>query len=443
MIRNLRRKVFWSILLSAAGVLLAILLAINVLRIEQTASKRESILDSALMMLQPEDEFEWDDFEPDEFELEDPDWDDFVREPGGPRGDGKDRFDLLRSVSEGELGVLLLDPDGSVTDQSGCVSQLSESTISAITAAASADTDGRGSTEGWEYKAVSIPDGVIVSILDAASLRKEIMQTILLSLAGFAAACCLFALMARFLAQTIVKPVEENMQMQKRFVADASHELKTPLTVISANASVLEQSIGENKWLGYITEQTDRMSALVNELLQLANLEEAKAAPAPQNEPFDAAEAVMTAALPFESMAFEHGVSLETDTPEQLDAYGNRKDLEQLAAILIDNAVKHSEPGGTVQVSLTGTVQRSGWKEEPMLRLSVSNSGDEIPPDALPHIFDRFYRADESRTHKKGSYGLGLAIAKELAERNRGSILVTSENGITEFTLLLPIRQHQ
>lgn len=451
MISSLRRKVFWSILLSAAGVLLVILLAFNILRIQQTGATRESILDSARMMLQPEDGFEWDDFDPDDpdqvdFDPDNLDEDDFAPgdfrpKPGGLYEDDRDRFDFLRSVSEGELGVLVRDSDGAIIAQAGCASELDETTITAISEAALTDADGHGSAAGWDYKTFPHEEGLIVSFLDSATLRRENMETALLSLAAFALACFLFALLARFLSRSIVKPVEENMQMQKRFVADASHELKTPLAVISANASVLEQSIGQNKWLGYITEQTERMSALVNELLQLANLEEAKdtkGSDAPQLAQYDAAEAVMTAALPFESMAFERGVMLETDTPDQLDVYGNRKDLEQLAAILIDNAVKHSEPGSSVQVSLSTIVQRSGWKEEPVLKLSVANSGDEIPPDALPHLFDRFYRADASRVHKDNSYGLGLAIAKELAEKNKGSITVTSQNRSTEFSLLLP-----
>ena len=422
MIESLRRKVFWSILLSAGGVLLAILLAINVLKLAQTASKRESILDSAPMMLQSEPETE--------------------RGPGDRRGGGRDRGELLRSVSEGELGVFVLGEDGEVLSRVGCASQLEDAAVAAIAAAATADADGRGSADGWAYKIVPVESGVGVSILDAASLRQETVETALVSLLAFAVACCLFALLARALARVIVKPVEENMQMQKRFVADASHELKTPLTVIDANAAVLEQSVGPNKWLDYIKEQTGRMSALVNELLQLSNLEEAKSADVPrqQKEPFDAAEAVLSAALPFESVAFERGVTLETEVPDTLDALGSRKDLEQLAAILIDNAVKHSPAGEAVRVSLARAATRHGRREDAAIELRVANAGVEIPPEALPHIFDRFYRVDFSRTHtQSNSYGLGLAIAKALAEKNGGSITVRSQNGQTEFTLLLPI----
>ena len=424
MIESLRRKVFWSILLSAAGVLLAILLAINVLKLVQTASKAESILDSAMFLLSPERTPEG---EPE-------------RGPADNRGGGRDRSELLRSVSADELGALALDENGREYLRVGCAESLDDETVAAISAAALADADGQGRVGRWKYRCVDDAGGTGVLILNAASLRAENLEMALISLLGFAVACCLFALLARALSRVIVQPVEENMQMQKRFVADASHELKTPLTVIDANAAVLEQSIGQNKWLDYIKEQTGRMSGLVNELLQLSNLEEARGADTPQQrEHYDAAEAVMAAALPFESVAFEHGVTLETDTPGPLEACGNRKDLEQLAAILIDNAVKHSPAGETVRVSLTKSPARHGRKEAPALELRVVNAGDAIPPEALPHIFDRFYRADESRTYKDNSYGLGLAIAKGLAEKNGGSIAVTSQDGRTEFTLLLPM----
>ena len=424
MIESLRRKVFWSILLSAAGVLLAILLAINVLQLVQTANKADSILDSAVFLLSQE--------RTPEGEIE--------RGPGDKRGGGRDRSELLRSVSADELGALALDENGAEYLRVGCAEALDAETIAAISAAALSDADGQGRAEGWTYRTVDYAGGTGVLILNAASLRAENVETALLSLLAFAVACCLFALLARGLSRAIVKPVEENMQMQKRFVADASHELKTPLTVIDANAAVLEQSVGQNKWLDYIKEQTGRMSGLVSELLQLSNLEEARGADAPrQRERYDAAEAVMAAALPFESVAFEHGVTLETDVPDTLEAYGSRKDLEQLAAILIDNAVKHSPAGASVQVSLAKSLPRHGRREAPALELRVANAGDAIPPEALPHIFDRFYRVDESRTHKDNSYGLGLAIAKGLAEKNGGSIAVTSQDGRTEFTLLLPI----
>ena len=414
MIGNLRKKVFWSILLSAAGVLLAILLAINVLRLTQTASKAESILDSGRMLLEPTPQRE--------------------EERGG-----RNKSELMRSVSQDELGAILLAEDGSVSAKIGCAEKLEEETLSAIVLAAAASPDGRGRAGVWRYRTVDGASGPGILILNAASLRRESWETVLVSLAAFAAACCLFALLAGLLARTIVRPVEENMQAQKRFIADASHELKTPLTVIDANASVLEQSVGRSKWLDYIKEQTARMTGLVNELLQLSHLEEAADASAPRpSEPYDAAEAVLGAALPFESVAFERGVSLETEVPERIDALGSGQELAQLAAILIDNAVKHSPEGGTVLVTARA-VPRHGRNEASMLELRVSNSGDGIPPEALEHIFDRFYRADEARNRKDGGYGLGLAIARGLAEKNGGSIAAASRDGLTEFTLRLPL----
>ena len=263
MIGSLKRKVFWSILLSAAGVLLVILLEINVLRWTQTASKKESILDSALMMLGQEEGIAPGDPGPESQAPGETAPEDMKSEEAGPGKkdfgkdrerfrDGKGRAELLRSASEGELGVLLLAEDGSVSESAGCAEQLEEETVSAIAAAAQNDANGRGQAEGWDYKVLKDGRGTVVSFLDAASLRRENLETALVSLAAFALACGLFALLARALSRAIVRPVEENTEAQKRFVADASHELKTPLTVIDANASVLEQSIGQNKWLDYI-----------------------------------------------------------------------------------------------------------------------------------------------------------------------------------------------
>ena len=435
MISSLRKKVFWSILLSAAGVLLVILIAFNVLKLAQTSSKVGSILDSAPMLLE------------EERGTGAPVPQNQGQDPGQNQGRGdrrgeRNKSELMRSVSEDELGAVKLNADGSEAVRTGCAEALDDETVAAIVAAALADADGRGRSGQWEYRTVSLSDGTGVLFLNAASLRQENLETALLSLAAFAAACGLFAWMANLLAKAIVKPVEENMQAQKRFVADASHELKTPLTVIDANAAVLEQSVGQSKWLDYIKEQTGRMAGLVNELLQLSHLEEEQEAGAPQKaEPYDAAEAVMEAALPFESVAFEKGVTLETEVPEMLPAVGNGKDLEQLAAILIDNAVKHSPEGGTVKVTLGKASAGHGRKEGQMLELRVANSGEEIPAEALPHIFDRFYRVDASRTSdggRGGSYGLGLAIAKGIIEKHGGSISVTSQDGLTEFTVSLP-----
>ena len=228
--------------------------------------------------------------------------------------------------------------------------------------------------------------------------------------------------------------------MQKQFVADASHELKTPLTVIDANTAVLEKTTGPNKWLDYIKQQTERMAGLVNELLQLSSIDESEETGKDQGKTrYDASEAVMSAVLPFESLAFERGITLETDIPETIQAAGKPDDLEQLTYILLDNAVKHSRQGGSIKVIAEESAVHHSLRGERALQLRVSNTGDDIPQEALPHVFDRFFRADPARTNKDNSYGLGLAIAKGLAERNGGTIAADSGNGITEFTLTIPI----
>ena len=190
MIKSLKRKVFWSILLSAAGVLFVILLAINVLKLAQTASMRDSILNSALMMLRMDER---------ESGAEED------AEPGriNNRG-GRGKAELLRSVSEDELGVILLDAEGTVINEAGCATDLDDDTLSSLAQTAFADTDGKGRFGGWEYRTAATDGGISVSFLNASSLRSENLETVLLSLAAFAVAFGLFALVAKKLSSIIV-----------------------------------------------------------------------------------------------------------------------------------------------------------------------------------------------------------------------------------------------
>ena len=155
-------------------------------------------------------------------------------------------------------------------------------------------------------------------------------------------------------------------------------------------------------------------------------------------ETYDAAEALMESALPFESAAYEQELLLRTEVPDTLFMTGSRDDFRQMIAILTDNAVKHAKPGGEIVLTLGEGVIRRARKEEPAVVVRVSNTGETIPQEVLPHIFERFYKADASRMHMEDSFGLGLAILKALVEKRKGTVTVTSENGITAFTVCLP-----
>ena len=228
-------------------------------------------------------------------------------------------------------------------------------------------------------------------------------------------------------ANIIVKPVNETLENQKQFISDASHELKTPLAVIEADADVLENEIGENKWLTYIQNETDSMDKLINELLLLAKIENINDVKA--YEQFNLSEYVETIASMFESIAFEKQVKIVTKIQNEISINGNKQDIEHIVSTLLDNAIKHSEIGKDVTVELL--------KEKNNIILQVKNYGEAIPKEQQDKIFERFYRVDKSRNRKEKRYGLGLAIAKSTVEKYNGKILVECKNGVTIFKVVI------
>lgn len=231
-----------------------------------------------------------------------------------------------------------------------------------------------------------------------------------------------------FLSGLIVRPLKETFEKQKQFISDASHELKTPLTVISANADVLSGEISGNKWLDYIQDQVKRMNVLVNELLNLTRLENNTANFIRTD--FDLSKAVESTALPFECQAFEMNKNFVLDIDTGITVNGSEQHIKQMTAIFIDNAIKYSNDGGTVRVSL----KKDGDKKI----LSVFNTGTGVKDSDKDKIFERFYKTDESRNSSAGGYGLGLAIAKSIADRHKFRIHVDNTEGKSIcFTVVL------
>ena len=231
-----------------------------------------------------------------------------------------------------------------------------------------------------------------------------------------------------YLSRWAIKPVKDALDKQRRFISDASHELKTPLTVISANADVLEDEIGSNKWLQNIKNQSEIMSDLVFDLLDLAKMDETGDELIMST--FDLSAVVLSKALEFECTAFESGKTFEQNITENIFCRGNEEAIKHLVTILIDNAIKHSDENGIVRVTLT----TSGGKKI----LQVYNTGNGISNRDKDKIFNRFYRSDESRSKETGGYGLGLSIAKSITDAHGGTITVDGEQGKwVSFTVIL------
>lgn len=266
----------------------------------------------------------------------------------------------------------------------------------------------------------------LVTFMDNTVINENALTLLRYTLIFGGAAIVVFFFISVFLARKIVTPLEESYQKQKQFISDAGHELKTPVSVVSANAELLSRKIGENQWLQNIQYENERMGMLVCQLLDLARTENV----APQKERIDFSRLAVSEALSFESVAYEKGLRLNTSITSGIDVDGNGTQLKQIVAILLDNAIRHSKGQGEVQLTLI--------KEHGFAKLSVINKGDEIPAEERTRIFERFYRVDTARKSEDKHYGLGLAIAKAIATTHKGKISVRCYDGLVEFIVLIP-----
>ena len=262
---------------------------------------------------------------------------------------------------------------------------------------------------------------------EAISNAKKI---VFISIIALIISVIIIYIIAKKVAEFMVKPVKETFEKQKQFISDASHELKTPLAVVEANADVLENEIGANKWLKYIQNEVQSMDKLVNELLLLAKIENVDILQ--EKTVFDLSKETEIIVSMFESMAYEKEVVLSAEIKENIMLNGSKEDIEHILFTLVDNAIKHTENGNKVIASLNS--------EKNTIIIQVKNQGREIPKEERENIFERFYRIDKSRNRKEKRYGLGLAIAKGIVEKYDGNISVLYKDGFTIFKVELPIK---
>ena len=269
-----------------------------------------------------------------------------------------------------------------------------------------------------------------VAVVDTA-MEDRLVTAALKALALFAVGlwAALF-LLVYLLSGWAVKPMAKAWDMQRQFVADASHDLKTPLTVILSNSELLKQQSegSEAPELDRIDAAGKRMKDLVQKLLTLARMEDDPNRGA--WETMDLSDMVMESALAFEATAFERGLTIDENVESDLTVKGNKAQVQSVVECLLDNACKYADAGSSVTVSL----EKAGKKA----KLTVHNTGSYIPTEDLAHVFERFYRADKSRTAGDSS-GLGLAIVQSVVEAMGGSVAAeSSEESGTAFTVLLP-----
>jgi len=279
------------------------------------------------------------------------------------------------------------------------------------------------STNGYNY----------LRFVDVTESHQMLQSLALTLIAASLAVLTIFFFISRYFAKQAVKPMEEAWEKQRRFITDASHELKTPLTVINANCGVLYSSEDEPlkdqiKWVDSISRATDRMTGLVGSLLSLASMDDTEQEL--QNSPFDISQELTTAITEMEVVALEKEITITKTIEPKVTIDSDREQVHKILSTLLDNAVKYTPEGGEITASLT--------KEKRQIICTIKNSGEGIPADELPNVFDRFYRSDPARSSDNIGYGLGLAIAKAIADKLSIKLSAESEEGeYTEFRMII------
>ncbi len=412
MIRSLKKK---FIFISMSLVLVVLLSVFAALCISTAASQRQAAERALDTLLQRDREV------PTKFE---------VVKPSEPVGILPERSnDLLAGF------VLTIDETGSVSVESKERVLLSDETAQAIADLAQNAARDTGLLRAYSLRYLRMADGDVtrVAFLDASADIAAMAELIVTSLLVGTLAMVAFFFASLFLANWALKPVEASWARQKQFVADASHELKTPLTVILANQKILlshpEHTIAEEKqWIENTASEGSQMKLLIEDLLFLAKSDGTRVERT--YDEVNLSDVAQGALLSFASVAFEAGVTLEEAIQSGISLRGNESQLRRLSGILLDNAVKYANANGTVRVELHAD------GADAILR--VHNTGAPIPADELPHLFERFYRVDRARS--TGGYGLGLSIADNIVRAHGGRMQVSSTAAAgTAFTVSLPL----
>ena len=286
-----------------------------------------------------------------------------------------------------------------------------------------------GSIDNYIYLVRILKSGntVYIFVNNKEALQNS-KQFFIVSIFIFLVSVIVFTIISYYLSRWMIKPSEKAIKNQKIFVANISHDLKTPITIIRANADLIENEVKNKKSIKYIQQETEKLNHLVNEMLTLTRIDNTISKENFKN--FNFGDSLFDVVLPFESIAYEKGIKFNINIDESTNYFGNETNIQKLAEILIDNAMSYTAKGGIVDVD--------AYENSKAVTLSVTNTGEPISDEKKEEIFDRFYRESKSRESTGNHYGLGLSIASTIVKKHNGKISVESKNGKNTFTVTLP-----
>lgn len=340
---------------------------------------------------------------------------------------GNDNQKIKRQEYDYSTSVVLKNKDIMVLSNS--LKETTDKDILNMTKELQKDKKRFGSIDDYIYLVRTLRSGNTVYIfVDNKEALQNSKQFFIVSIFIFLLSVIVFTIISYYLSRWMIKPSEKAIKNQKIFVANISHDLKTPITIIKANADLIENEVKNKKSIKYIKQETEKLNHLVNEMLTLTRIDNTISK---ENfKSFNFGDSLFDVVLPFESIAYEKGIRFNINIDEVTDYFGDESNIQKLAEILIDNAMSYTAKGGIVDVD--------AYENSKIVTLSVTNTGEPISDEKKVEIFDRFYRESKSRESTGNHYGLGLSIASTIVKKHNGKISIESKNGKNTFTVTLP-----
>ena len=397
------KKLRWRFILAAMGAFLAVILLIASLVYFITYAVITDRVDQSIETIAASDFRTPRDMKPDHHR----------DDPFGGRPDMEANY-MMRFFT-----VRIADSGNKTYISTDHVASIDSDTAAEYADKALARNSNRGFIGNYRYAKIDKDDGTVLVFLNAGReiqfARTLGLLTLVISLASLV---LVFALVVLF-SKKAIRPIENNIKQQKQFITDASHELKTPLTSISTSLDVITAEHGEDEWTDNIRKQTGRMSKLVSELVTLSRLDEDT--PLPNKERFSLSNAAWETVDIYQSQAKGRGLKMDIDIAENVDLFGDRSAIQQMLSVLLDNAVRYSNDGGEIRFSI--------YLKKNKACIEVFNTCNYDTPPDVDRLFDRFYRPDSSRNSETGGTGVGLAIARAVAESHGGTIKAICPDG--------------